>query len=361
MKGLEELSKPLPISQIDFRVQSINNGGYATILAYKDARVDQKRLDDSVGHLGWQRDYRILDSKLFCGVGLYDSTNDQWVWKWDVGTESNTEKEKGQASDSFKRACFNWGIGRELYDYPIINVKLRDDEWTKDGGKPRQTFNLKIKEWRWYSEFNEDGTVSYLGAKDEKGALRFQYGSVRKKEDYKPASGATDDSISTPESVPVLEVLTPVPLVESDANVDGLLKKKDESAVNSNLNRDMLAAEYKSLYGKAPHGRMSEENIQREIDNAKIPKSTPEHPMNEGVIGMFNEDGTFAGLEEEEAEMEFDLHPMQEEINKISTFNVPSEFVAWAKSTASNYADTVSEEALEEFKELCNHHYQKIK
>jgi len=40
----------------------------------------------------------------------------------DTGTESNTEKEKGLASDSFKRACFNWGIGRELYTAPFIWV-----------------------------------------------------------------------------------------------------------------------------------------------------------------------------------------------------------------------------------------------
>ena len=159
--NLNELSRPLDISEVDFRVQSINNGGYATILAYKDARVDMNRLDEVLGPVGWQRDYKLIDGKLFCGVGIYSEQHNQWVWKWDVGTESNTEAEKGQASDAFKRACFNLGIGRELYDYPLIQVKLMANEWSKDGGKPRQTYELKIKEWKWYSEFT-DYKLSFL-------------------------------------------------------------------------------------------------------------------------------------------------------------------------------------------------------
>ena len=121
---LKELSKPLDIKDVDFRIQSINKGGYATILAYKDARVDMNRLDEVCG-ANWQKDYRYIESKgmLFCRVGI--KIGNEWIWREDLGVESFTEKQKGQASDAFKRACFNWGIGRELYDYPLIQVKLK--------------------------------------------------------------------------------------------------------------------------------------------------------------------------------------------------------------------------------------------
>jgi hypothetical protein len=175
--NIQELSKPLEISQIDFRVQSINKGGYATILAYKDARVDMERLDSVVGQLNWQKKYEIVNGNLFCSVGVFNSETKEWIWKQDVGTESNTEKEKGQASDAFKRACFNWGIGRELYEYPIIKVKLSDNEYDKTTFKP--TWDFKLKEWKWFSQF-ENGVLTYLGCKDDKGQVRFQFGTIKK-------------------------------------------------------------------------------------------------------------------------------------------------------------------------------------
>ena len=171
---LKDLSKPLPISSIDFRVQSINKGGYATILAYKDARVDINRLNEVCGVLGWQR-HHTRDNKN-CIVSVWDSENKQWVSKEDTGTESNADAQKGLASDSFKRACFNLGIGIELYDYPLISIKLLDDE-IKDG-KP--TWNFKLKQWKWISEFKE-GKLLGLAAQDNNGKLRFKYGEFTKK------------------------------------------------------------------------------------------------------------------------------------------------------------------------------------
>ena len=170
MKDLQ-LNTPLTINEIDFRVQSVNKGGYATILAYKDARVDMNRLDAVYGVDGWQKKYDLIDGKLFCSIGIWSETLKQWIWKQDVGTESNTEKEKGQASDAFKRAGFNFGIGRELYDYPLIQVKLNDNEFDKTTFKA--TFQFKLKEWVWGSEFDEKGKLIKLAAKDENGVLRF--------------------------------------------------------------------------------------------------------------------------------------------------------------------------------------------
>ena len=175
---MKKLNTPLTIEEIDFRVQSINKGGYATILAYKDARVDMNRLDLVYGVEGWQKKYDLINGNLFCSVGIYNKELNQWIWKQDVGTESNTEKEKGEASDAFKRACFNLGIGRELYDYPVISVKLLDNEFDKTNNKP--TWDFKLKEWTWFSQFTAEGKLNYLACKDTTGKLRFSFGTFIK-------------------------------------------------------------------------------------------------------------------------------------------------------------------------------------
>ena len=172
------INTPLEIHEIDFRVQSINKGGFATILAYKDARVDMNRLDAVYGVGFWQKKYDVINDNLFCSVGIWNKELNQWVWVQDVGTESNTEKEKGQASDAFKRACFNLGIGRELYDYPIIQVKLNDNEFDKTTNKP--TWDFKLKEWVWFSQFDDKGKLNYLACKDQNGKARFTFGTYRK-------------------------------------------------------------------------------------------------------------------------------------------------------------------------------------
>lgn len=173
--NLKDLRKPLEIHEIDFRVQSINKGGYATILAYKDARVDINRLDEVCTPIGWKREHSRENQN--CTVSIWNEKISQWVGKEDTGTESNTEKQKGLASDSFKRACFNWGIGIELYDYPVIQVKLLDNEIDKSTGKP--TWNFKLKEWKWFSQFT-DNKLTYLGCKDNNGKIRYQFGELKK-------------------------------------------------------------------------------------------------------------------------------------------------------------------------------------
>ena len=180
METAIKLNTPLTIEEIDFRVQSVNKGGYATILAYKDARVDMNRLDAVYGVEGWQKKYQGINDNLYCSVGLWSNERKEWIWKEDVGTESNTEKEKGQASDAFKRACFNLGIGRELYDYPVIQVKLNADEFEVKNDKAFATWNFKLKEWKWYSEFT-DGKITYLGARDQNQKVRFTWGELQTK------------------------------------------------------------------------------------------------------------------------------------------------------------------------------------
>ena len=113
----------------------------ACILLYKDARVDQNILDETFGIFGWQRTHQLIGERLYCTVSVKDPDTGEWISKQDVGTESNTEREKGQASDSFKRACFNWGIGRELYTAPFIWISAENCSALKQNGQRWQCFD----------------------------------------------------------------------------------------------------------------------------------------------------------------------------------------------------------------------------
>lgn len=107
----------LRADEIDARISQITEKS-VMLLLYKDARCDQNILDETVGPLNWQRHHSRDNAN--CIVSVWDDAKKMWIEKEDTGTESNTEKEKGLASDSFKRACVNFGIGRELYTAPRI-------------------------------------------------------------------------------------------------------------------------------------------------------------------------------------------------------------------------------------------------
>ncbi len=112
--------RDLTADEIEVRISRVTAKSLSLLL-YKNARCDMNILDETVGSEYWQRNHELINGNLFCNVGIKFGV-DEWVWKQDVGVESYTEKEKGQASDSFKRACFNWGIGRELYTAPDITI-----------------------------------------------------------------------------------------------------------------------------------------------------------------------------------------------------------------------------------------------
>ena len=175
MDIFNELKKPLDIKDIDFRIQSVNKGWYATILVYKDARVDMNRLDEVVWAWYWKREH--FDNNTRCKVSIYNKEIKEWISKEDVWTASNTEKEKGLASDSFKRACFNWGIGRELYNFPKIQVKLNSNEFIVKWEKAYTTFDFKLDEWRW-KFVQENWEIKALAWKDQNGNLRFTYWDI---------------------------------------------------------------------------------------------------------------------------------------------------------------------------------------
>jgi hypothetical protein len=125
----------LKANEIECRIARITPQKGLMLLLYKDARVDQRLLDEQVGAMNWQRSHEIIGGNLYCTVSIWDEERQMWVSKQDVGVESYAEKEKGQASDSFKRACFNWGIGRELYSTPFIWVEAKDCNIQTANGK----------------------------------------------------------------------------------------------------------------------------------------------------------------------------------------------------------------------------------
>ena len=136
--------RKLTANDVEARVQSCDENGFVLLL-YKNARCDMNILDETVGAENWQREHYECKGNLFCRVGIKTGepmhlTNDgikgtipEWIWKADCGTESNTEKEKGESSDSFKRACFNWGIGRELYTAPKTKIKGHTTKVNRNG------------------------------------------------------------------------------------------------------------------------------------------------------------------------------------------------------------------------------------
>lgn len=114
----EKLQKEMPIK---WRIQSYSqNKPSCSCVAYIDSRDVQARLDEVFGADGWSDDYKVINGRLFCGITAKGQT------KWDCGTESNMDKEKGEASDAFKRAAVKWGVGRFLYSLEIKYLKTNE-------------------------------------------------------------------------------------------------------------------------------------------------------------------------------------------------------------------------------------------
>jgi hypothetical protein len=115
--NIELLKEKIPCK---WRVQSAKNGT-AICVAYIDARQVMDLLDSVVGPGGWQSKFEKTENSLFAGIGI--KIENEWVWKFDTGSESNIEPEKGEASDALKRAAVQWGIGRFLYSLPAMKLK----------------------------------------------------------------------------------------------------------------------------------------------------------------------------------------------------------------------------------------------
>lgn len=153
--------RDLKAEEIEVRVSRVLNAG-VELLLYKDARCDMRILDETVGAENWQNEFYDCKGTLFCKVGILISRGEQfqeWVWKDNAGAPSNMEAQKGEASDAFKRACFCWGIGRELYTAPRIFVYADKCSEIKMGknGKPQCYDRFRVEKVR-----IEDGQITGL-------------------------------------------------------------------------------------------------------------------------------------------------------------------------------------------------------
>lgn len=161
----------LKADEIDCRVAQVNNNG-CSLLLYKDARVDMNILDETVGALNWKREHTRDNAN--CIVSIWDEKKNEWISKEDTGTESYSEKEKGLASDSFKRACVNWGIGRELYTAPFIWISDKSYIREKDG-KKKVVEEFKVKNIEIIN-----GVIEKLSIVDSKNKLVYSFESCKK-------------------------------------------------------------------------------------------------------------------------------------------------------------------------------------
>ncbi len=202
---MEKQIRLLRADEIECRPTSVSENGL-DILLYKDARVDQRILDETFGKFEWQRTHQCINGNLYCTVEVYDAESGRWVAKQDVGTVRNYEKEKSQASDSFKRACFNWGIGRELYSAPFIWVSSKDAEIRKKDGKHYCTDRFSVASIGYGSDREiislaiinntRNGKLVYQlsPAADASGILNDESAQTKTAEPY-PASGITDQQM----------------------------------------------------------------------------------------------------------------------------------------------------------------------
>lgn len=181
--------RTLKANEIECRVGQCKENG-CSLLLYKDARVDMNLLDETVGSMNWKREHMVVNNNLYCTVSIWDENKKEWVSKQDVGTESNTEAIKGESSDSFKRACFNIGIGRELYTAPFIWIKLEKDEVRGANGRFNLSSNVKFSVTE--IDYNDNREISKLIISDGK-KNRYTFGSkeVDKPKEKKPKAEPT--------------------------------------------------------------------------------------------------------------------------------------------------------------------------
>ena len=162
--------------EIECRIGTISEKGLSLLL-YTDARAAMKILDETFGCLNWQRSHQMIGNSLYCIVSVWDNEKQQWISKSDVGTESYTEKEKGLASDSFKRACVSIGIGRELYTAPFIWVSANRVNIQRKGDKLITYDKFKLSD----ISYNENREIVGLTIVNQNGEVVYSMTGQRDK------------------------------------------------------------------------------------------------------------------------------------------------------------------------------------
>ena len=240
--------RKLKANEIEARVSTVTEKG-CSILLYKDARTDQNILDETVGCLNWQRSHQLIGDRLYCTVSIWDDDKKQWISKQDVGTESYTEKEKGQASDSFKRACFNLGIGRELYTSPFIWIPSGKVSIAEKNGKAT-TYDRFIVDDIGY---DDEGNVNRLVIRNigtsfsKKNDIVYQLGEAVTEEQKEVKK---QEKVAT-EKISDVQLKSLILMIENNPDKLGVdaLKKKYKVSDLANLNVAQLSQIIKYVNG----------------------------------------------------------------------------------------------------------------
>lgn len=249
---MELTFRSLRVDEVECRVGTVKDGKGVSLLLYKDARCDMNVLDETVGAMNWQKSYSRENAN--CTVSIWDADKKQWISKEDTGTESRTEAEKGLASDSFKRACFNWGIGRELYSAPFIWIPgagKYDRFWVKE----MEVENKKITRLvigscdQYGNRIDKEEAVAFEWPRDANKPRR----TAKKPKDDK----TTEESVKTQEKQPT---------AKEKAEAAYPPREEMEKMIVFNIREDIL---------------------QKWLDMWKV-KSLPEVKEVEKIMGMYN-------------------------------------------------------------------------
>ncbi len=213
----------LKADEIECRISTVTEKG-CSLLLYKTARTDYALLDEKFGMFGWQNDYEVIDGKMYCCISVYNPNIGEWVKKWNCGTESFTEAEKGQASDAMKRAGFCWGIGTELYSAPFIWIPAELCNINLNSKNKYVCFDKFIVTEIAYDE-NED--ISELKIKNDRGVTVFTHPRTKQqKTAEKPPVGVP---AAAPTVTPPKPQNTQTALFCSECGVEVTEKVKDYS------------------------------------------------------------------------------------------------------------------------------------
>lgn len=214
--------RKLRADEVECRISVVKGNGISLLL-YKDARCDMNILDEVVGPMNWQRSHSRDNAN--CTVSIWDDDRKIWVSKEDTGKESYTEKEKGLASDSFKRACFNWGIGRELYTAPFIwiysnNCTIKP----QNNGKYTCFDRFEVSEL----DYDENGRINKLVIKNsESGMVAYRFSKNESEQEQSPEQ-STDRLINKKEQQHLLAEAK-----RTGMNLDRALKQKNISSIEA--------------------------------------------------------------------------------------------------------------------------------
>ena len=211
----------LEAEEIECKVGSINEKG-CSLLLYKTARTDMDILDEVYGAENWKDSYREVKGNLYCTISVYNEKLGQWVDKEDCGVESAFgDKEKGEASDAFKRAGFRWGIGRELYTAPFIwisgeKVKM----FQTNNGKYATYDKFYVKE----IGYDDNRKINFLIVVNQNNQEVYKYG-------IKPVE--PEPQLVTPGTLKQIEVLT--------HKLAELTNKSDDEVMKATMEKYQIA------------------------------------------------------------------------------------------------------------------------